>query len=370
MAILTYCSECNKYLSRKKIESNKNRCPDCDSSMVGCRKFRVMVHTPHNGKITQVVEGTLTFAKNVEAKLKTDVSKKKHFKVGPAPKIDVVWKRYLKWAKKNKKSWYDDRNRWELHVEPYVRDMKMDAITRGKVRHILGRMEDTHSPATIKHVYALMRRIYNWAIEHDYYSGNVPTKKIKPPKVNNEVTACLTTNEVEKLLKTLDEWSNQLAALVVKFALFTGMRQDEILGLEWNNIDLERKFVRLDDPKGNPTNIPISDRAIGVVEKARSLQPFHGCPYVFPNRKGDRRVTFFHIWDRIRKASGIRETFRFHDLRHTFASYLASSGEVDIYTLQKLLNHQDPKMTQRYAHLLDEALRRGANVADKVFGHS
>ena len=57
----------------------------------------------------------------------------------------------------------------------------------------------------------------------------------------------------------------------------------------------------------------------------------------------------------------------YHDMRHTFATYLASSGEVDLYTLQKLLNHQTPEMTQRYAHLLDEALIRSANVADKVF---
>lgn len=370
MAILTHCGKCNKYISRKKVENNKNRCPDCDSSLVGSRKFRVMVNAPGQGKVTQVVEGTLTFASKIEAKLKTDVSKKKHFKVGPAPKIDLVFGKYIKWARRNKKSWYDDQNRWNLHVAPHVKDMKMDAVTRGKVRRILEKMGDTHAPATIKQVYALIRRVYNWAIEHDYYFGNVPTRKIKPPKVNNEVTACLTANEITRLMKTLDAWENQLAALIVKFALFTGMRQDEVMGLEWSDIDLERQFISLVDPKGNPANIPISDKAVSIIRIARSLQPSFDCPYVFPNQKGERRVNFFHIWDRIRKASGIRKSFRFHDLRHTFASYLASSGEVDIYTLQKLLNHQDPKMTQRYAHLLDEALRRGANVADKVFANS
>jgi hypothetical protein len=72
------------------------------------------------------------------------------------------------------------------------------------------------------------------------------------------------------------------------------------------------------------------------------------------------------LWARIRKQAKISKGFRFHGLRHTFASYLASSGELDLYTLQKLLNHQTPEMTQRYAHLLDEALRRGANVADRM----
>jgi integrase len=56
-----------------------------------------------------------------------------------------------------------------------------------------------------------------------------------------------------------------------------------------------------------------------------------------------------------------------HGLRHTFASWLASSGEVDLYTLQRLLTHNSPQMTQRYAHLADSALQRAASVADKLF---
>jgi integrase len=55
-----------------------------------------------------------------------------------------------------------------------------------------------------------------------------------------------------------------------------------------------------------------------------------------------------------------------HGLRHTFASHLASSGEVDLYTLQRLMTHKSPMMTQRYAHLRDEALKRGANVMGKI----
>ena len=180
----------------------------------------------------------------------------------------------------------------------------------------------------------------------------------------------MTSDELERLLAVLDSWTNRLAALVVSFALFTGMRQDEVLGLEWKNVDLENKFVTLVDPKGTPVTLPIGGEAVKILSEALKHKPVESCPYVFPNTKGGRRVSFGKIWYRIKTKANLRKEFRFHDLRHTFASYLASSGEVDIYTLQKLLNHQDPKMTQRYAHLLDEALRRGANVADKVFGHS
>jgi len=363
MAILVFCCTCKRYFSRKNSE-----CPKCQRNLSKSRKFWVNVKLPDGQRDTHVVEGTITFAKNVEAKIKADIAQKKHFNVGPAPRIDFVWEKYIAWAKKNKKSWYDDNNRWELHIEPFIKDLKMDAITRATVRRILERMEDKgRAAATIKQVYSLIRRVYTWAIENDLFYGAVPTAKIKPPKVQNEVTECLSNDELDKLIVALDGWHNRLAALLVKFALYTGMRQDECMGLEWKNVDLERGFIRLLDPKGNPTSLPMSKSAIDIMKQAKRIKPIKNCLYVFPNKKGGRRVNFFHIWSRSRKKAKIRTEVRFHDLRHTFASYLASSGEVDIYTLQKLLNHQDPKMTQRYAHLLDEALRRGANVADKVF---
>ena len=70
---------------------------------------------------------------------------------------------------------------------------------------------------------------------------------------------------------------------------------------------------------------------------------------------------------RVKKKAGLPEDFRpLHGLRHNFASRLASSGQVYMYTLQKLLTHESPQMTQRYAHLRDEALRRAASLADSL----
>jgi site-specific recombinase XerD len=71
--------------------------------------------------------------------------------------------------------------------------------------------------------------------------------------------------------------------------------------------------------------------------------------------------------DPIKAAAGLPKDFRpMHGLRHVFASMLASSGEVDLYTLQKLLTHKSPMMTQRYAHLRDEALRAASSVAGRI----
>jgi integrase len=130
---------------------------------------------------------------------------------------------------------------------------------------------EPHSPATKKQVLFLIKRVYNWAIKRDLYFGPNPATKIEAPKVNNQVTECLTQDELDRILSVLDSWVNQLGALVVRFALYTGFRLDEILGLEWKDVDLDKRFVRLTDPKGNPVTLPVGDEAIKILKKAEEL---------------------------------------------------------------------------------------------------
>ncbi|MGB5197314.1 MAG: tyrosine-type recombinase/integrase [Candidatus Deferrimicrobium sp.] len=101
--------------------------------------------------------------------------------------------------------------------------------------------------------------------------------------------------------------------------------------------------------------------------------PHSSSPFVFHGLKGARlgiriKKDGSGNWPReIAKAAGLPDDFRpFYGLRHTFASHLASSGEVDLYTLQRLMTHKSPMMTQRYAHLRDETLKRGANVISRI----
>jgi integrase len=90
--------------------------------------------------------------------------------------------------------------------------------------------------------------------------------------------------------------------------------------------------------------------------------------YIFPGRNGNRRHDLGKSASRIRDAAGLTKDFRpLHGLRHHFGSMLASSGEVDLYTLQKLMTHKSPEMTARYAHLRDAARRRASDVADRLF---
>jgi integrase len=92
-------------------------------------------------------------------------------------------------------------------------------------------------------------------------------------------------------------------------------------------------------------------------------------PYVFPGKYADiPRSNISTLLKRVREKAGLPDTFRpLHGLRHAFASWLASSGKVSMYELQKLLTHSSPQMTQRYAHLHDDALRRASDLAGVLF---
>jgi integrase len=147
----------------------------------------------------------------------------------------------------------------------------------------------------------------------------------------------------------------------MKLVLFTGMRRGELFKLQWGDVDFERGFIHIKDPKGGPEQkIPLNDSAREILANHERSES----PYVFPGRDGRQRVTIQHAATRIKKRAGLPKDFRpLHGLRHVYASMLASSGQVDMYTLQKLLTHKSPQMTQRYAHLRDEALRQAADLA-------
>lgn len=159
-------------------------------------------------------------------------------------------------------------------------------------------------------------------------------------------------------------------------AFYTGMRRGELFKLKWDHINFERGFISIVDPKGGP------DQTIPLNEAARQLLKNHPrpkfrvkgtkkkykvSPFVFPGRGGNQRISCQAGVNEIKEKAGLPKGFRpMHGLRHVYASMMASSGEVDMYTLQRLLTHKDPRMTQRYAHLRDETLKRASGVADDI----
>ena len=167
-------------------------------------------------------------------------------------------------------------------------------------------------------------------------------------------------DEEERLLGNSPEWLRE----TVSFALHTGLRQDELLSLEWNRVNLFRKTILIQKTKnGKPKTLPLNKIALDVLNQRSNVKSIRN-DLVFFSRNGKKiysnnlRQSFYAV---LRKV-GI-DDFKWHDLRHTFATRLAQAG-VDIYKISKLLGHEDIKMTQRYAHHCPDSLRDGVGILE------
>jgi len=252
-----------------------------------------------------------------------------------------------------------DGNRYQKHLGPLFGDREPITIGPFDVDRLRLTLLKTRKPGTVKNVLELLRRLMNFAAKK--HLCPVPSFTIEMPRVNNERTEDLTAEQLGALLEAIEADSNYQAANFMKLILFSGMRRGELFRLRWQDVDFERGFIHIRTPKGG------QDQKIPLNQAARNLlmeHPRTGSPYVFPGRGGNQRTDINKQVTRIKEAAGLPKDFRaLHGLRHVYASMLASSGQVDLYTLQKLLTHKSAAMTQRYAHLRDEAMQRAAALA-------
>ncbi|MHC1744982.1 MAG: tyrosine-type recombinase/integrase [Syntrophobacteraceae bacterium] len=257
-----------------------------------------------------------------------------------------------------------DESRYRLYLEATFGSKEPVELVSLDIDRLRVKLLKSKSPQTVKNVLALLRRIIRFGQNKGLCDG--PKFIIQmPAKINNVRTEDLTDEELSRLLAALDEDPDIQATNLMRLALVSGMRRGELFRLQWSHVDFENGFIHLKDPKGGrDAVIPMNDSARSVLENHPRAE---GSLHVFPGRGGNQRVEIRDAVNRIKRKAGLPEGFRpLHGLRHTFASSLASSGQVDLYTLQRLLTHKDPAMTQRYAHLRDEALRKASDLAGNL----
>ena len=149
---------------------------------------------------------------------------------------------------------------------------------------------------------------------------------------------------------------------IVLTALHTGMRKEELLSLAWEAVDMTHGFIRLKQTKnGTARSLPFNETLWSLFSGLRSRQDV---PWVFHDAKGRRYNDIRHPFERACKAAGLTD-FHFHDLRHTFASWLVMKG-VPLATVSILLGHSSPTMTLRYAHLSPKHLTSAVRVLDPI----
>ncbi len=183
-------------------------------------------------------------------------------------------------------------------------------------------------------------------------------RKVKLLKGENTRLRYLSEEEAERLI---DNCTGYLKPVVIT-ALNTGMRRSEIINLTWDRVDLKNRVILLDKTKnGERREIPINNNLHTVLSKlVRRID----ADYVFYNPETLKPYyDFKKAWHNALKKSRILD-FHFHDLRHTFASWLVMKG-VDLMTVKELLGHKDIKMTLRYSHLSKAHIKNAISVLDE-----
>jgi integrase len=213
------------------------------------------------------------------------------------------------------------------------------------------------TPAAVNRPLALLRHLLRLAHEEWGVLDSLPT--IRTEKESRGRMKWLTPEEAVKLLEACRKSGNKVLVDLMEFALFTGVRRGEALALTWDRVDRARGVVSLDVTKnGEPREVKLNSTADAVL--ARRWTP-DATGYVFGSRKWN---SFRSAWEAALSASGI-QGFRFHDLRHTFASWLVQRGR-PLKEVQDALGHLSVTMTNRYAHLAPENLRAAVAVLDGV----
>jgi len=298
----------------------------------------------------------------------SDIIKGKWFKNEKARTTTFreLWEHYRRKYEKQR----DDIS--SKHLLAYFGNMKLAEITSEDVEdYILSRRESATHPrdTTIYQEFSLARRMYNvarkiwkWTAENPF--SDVYVKELLD--LDNSRDRWLTYEEelllLEKAAKPL-----YLRDLII-FAIHTGCRRGEILSTTWQDIDLFKRTVKVEiskrkkKDKGNLKRkykvIPMSDKLYQMLLKRSKIMHISG--RVFPVSSSSAR----HAFDEAIKRAKL-ENFRFHDLRHTFATRLVQAG-VNLYAVKELMGHESIRTTERYAHHYPESLRPSVMVLDKV----
>jgi integrase len=254
------------------------------------------------------------------------------------------------------------------------------------------RIDSGAKAATVNKIVSALKAAINWGVKTKRFEANPLAHVEKRKELDSEQKIRFLSEDERKRLesalavrdnrirgrdakKELTEFADFLYPAVL-LSLNTGIRRNALFNLKWSDIDLSKQLITLRpeiSKNGKKEMVDINDDAADVL---LSWQKQNSCAYnnelVFPEIKGSRYMFVHREWQAVLKEANI-ENFRWHDMRHDFASQLVMAG-IDIYTVCKMLNHSDVKITMKYAHLAPDRTQNAAQVlnrrskGDKIIG--
>lgn len=209
--------------------------------------------------------------------------------------------------------------------------------------------------ATLSHVFTTAVREWQWVNEN-------PCLKVKKPKESAGRVRYLSKEELARLSQACKDSGNTNLYLIFLIALTTGARKSEIMGLKGEDVDFENGLFYLTDTKnGDNRTLPISDQ---VMEILKGLPLSRGA-LLFPSEHDPKvPICIRSAWEAAVKRAAL-SNFRFHDIRHTTASYLTMSG-VSTREVAEVLGHKSLQTTKRYSHLANAHKRTLVNHLERI----
>ena len=247
---------------------------------------------------------------------------------------------------------------WSEHYgHVHMQDFTASVLAEGRdcLLREPGRYNKKRSPSTVNRYLATISHVLSIAFnEWEWLRENPVRKSLKRKEPSGRVRY-LDKDERKALLSACEASRNSDLLDIVQVALGTGMRQGEILSLEWSNIDFDlcAVILRPDQTKNKSSRtIPLHGASLAALQRRSRIRRID-TPLVFPlfavGESSAKNKDIRDAWERAVKDSGVSD-LHFHDLRHTFASYLAMSG-ASLIEIAELLGHKTLAMVKRYAHL-------------------
>lgn len=249
----------------------------------------------------------------------------------------------------------DDRAMWKNDILPALGAKKV-ADLRPQDCDALHRCISQTRPTRANRVNEVLRKALNLAIRWGWIERNPASGVRRNPEPKRH--RYLGREEVGRLIDALNKHSERTSSDAVLFMLLTGCRKSEALKATWSQFDLPNRVwtkPSAETKQRREHRVPYSSAAAAIL-KCR-LSKTAG-PHVFAGNTGAALQDVRRTWAAVCKSADLRSV-RLHDLRHTFASLVASSGQ-SLMVVGELLGHSTPQTTKRYAHLYDDALRSAA----------
>lgn len=330
----------------------------------------IQTRITHDGKLSYRVQVRLkghpaqsaTFARKTDArkwaaKTETDIREGRHFKTTEAKRHTgaALIDRYRREVMPRKRPSTQGPQQVQLAWwKNKIGDYLLADITPPFLSQCRDELARTHGNATVVRYLAVLSHAFTIALkEWQWVESNPVIRVIKPREPRGRVRYLKEdkeNNELERLLTACRKSSNPDLYTAVVLALSTGGRQGELKSLTWEQVDLNRGVITLHETKNDDRRVlPLQGRAYELMRSRKENRTLV-TPLVFPSRIKPRKpVDLRYPWETALKRANI-EDFHWHDLRHTFASYMAMDG-ASLAEIAEVLGHRTLSMVKRYMHL-------------------